>query len=152
MKKLYIYILVFTSFALLGCAQTSTKSVRPQDLAAWRNVPVEALDTHSIFLTMPMVRTKTKSGIEIRNYVNSKNYAQCLHSRYGSSYGDVVSCADTMQITCHNLNIVHLHNVLMVPSPVIIFFIKNGKVLDYAPTGQCYTDERAQPETRCKYL
>jgi hypothetical protein len=32
-------------------------------------VSVEALGAHPVFLTMPVYRTQTESGIEIRNYV-----------------------------------------------------------------------------------
>jgi len=49
---------------VVGC------TVRQQDLDAWVGVPVEALDTHPIFNTVPMDRTITDSGIEIRNYRN----------------------------------------------------------------------------------
>jgi hypothetical protein len=33
-----------------------------------------------------------------------------------------------------------------------IFYIKDGKVIEYAPTGNCFTDERVQPQARYKTL
>ena len=114
-----------------GCA-----TVRQQDLDAWVGMPVEALDTHSIFITMPMYRTVTASGIEIRNYANGKNVATCFGNAGATNTGNFVnanaftSCSSG-QIVCNN-----------------IFYIKDGKVLEYAPTGQCFTDKRAQPQAR----
>ena len=29
-----------------------------------------------------------------------------------------------------------------------IFYIKEGVIIEYAPTGRCYTDETVQPEPR----
>jgi hypothetical protein len=57
-----------------GCA---TKIVRQSDLDAWRGVPVIALDTHSLLLTFPMVRTITESGLEIRIYSERINVSSC---------------------------------------------------------------------------
>ncbi|MDP3281492.1 MAG: hypothetical protein U1D41_16315 [Nitrosomonas sp.] len=55
-----IAILLF-AVLLTGCA-----TVRQSDLDAWVGVPVIALDTHSLLLGFPMVKTITDSGIEIR--------------------------------------------------------------------------------------
>jgi hypothetical protein len=33
-----------------------------------------------------------------------------------------------------------------------IFYIKDGKVLEYVPVGNCYTEEFVQPEERYKSL
>ena len=33
-----------------------------------------------------------------------------------------------------------------------IFYIKDGKVIEYAPTGRCYTNETVQPQERYKRL
>lgn len=119
----------------------------------WKGVPVEALDTHSRFLTIPMVRTKTSSGIEIRNYVNKKNTSSCVQSAYGSSNANINSSsrgrASIMGTSQYNA-------FTRCSSAIVgcdnIFYIKNGIVLEYAPTGQCYTDETAQPEARYKRL
>ena len=46
--------------------------VRQQDLDSWVGMPVEALDTHSLFITVPMHKTISASGLEIRNYANGK--------------------------------------------------------------------------------
>jgi len=116
---------------LAGCA-----TVRQQDLDAWVGVPVEALDTHSFFITVPMFRTRTDSGIEIRNYANGRDVAQCFGNAGASRVGNFVNASafttcSSGRIVCNN-----------------IFYIKDGKVIEYAPTGRCYTDETVQPQAR----
>lgn len=111
-------------------------TVRQEDLRAWEGVPVEALDTHSLFITIPMVRTKTDSGIEIRNYVNSQGGASCFSSGQGRVNGRYVSssaftqCSDDT-VVCNN-----------------IFYIKDGKVIEYAPRGMCRTNDSVRPQER----
>lgn len=124
---------------LTGCA---VKTVRQEDLNAWVGVPVEALDTHSLFLTVPMYKTFTESGIEIRNYVNGIDVApQCFSHGAGYVSGNNVnfntfsSCNNATKVVCNN-----------------IFYIRNGLVTEYAPTGRCYTDETVQPQERYKSL
>ena len=122
-------------FLVAACATLPT--VNQVDLDSWKDVPVEALDTHSFFLTVPMVRTVTESGIEIRNYVNSSGTTtSCVGA--GNAYGSgqyvnasAFSRCSTGTSTCNN-----------------IFYIKEGRVLEYAPTGNCYTDKTVQPEPR----
>ena len=116
--------------AITGCA-----TVRQQDTDAWVGAPIEALDSHSLFLTMPMYRTQTSNGVEIRNYVNSKDVEQCftqLGSRRGDgkylSHSAFTTCSDN-RIVCNNL-----------------FYIQAGKVIRYAPTGSCYTDDSVRPQ------
>ena len=129
-------ISIFTIILVL----TSCATVRQQDLDAWVGAPVEALDTHSIFLTMPMYRTISESGIEVRNYANGRQVASCFGS--GSAYvtgnyanlNTFTNCSST-SIVCNN-----------------IFYIKDGVVIEYAPTGRCYTNETAQPQARYKRL
>ena len=55
---------------LLGLAGCLT--VRKAHLNAWRNQPVESLDTQPFFLSLPMTRTFTGSGMEIRTYRNGR--------------------------------------------------------------------------------
>ena len=114
--------------------------VRQQDLDAWVGIPVEALDTHSLFLTVPMVRTKTESGIEIRNYANGRNFGSCSGFGSANTTGSWVNSTAFSSCTsgwvgCNNL-----------------FYIKDGKVVEYAPTGRCYTNETVQPQERYKRL
>ena len=126
---------LITSMAIVSLL-AACATVRQQDLDAWVGVPVEALDTHSFFITVPMFRTRTESGIEIRNYANGRDVAQCFSNAGASTVGNFVNanaftrCSST-RIVCNN-----------------IFYIKDGKVIEYVPTGRCYTDERAQPEAR----
>jgi hypothetical protein len=118
----------------------SCATVRRQDLDAWVGVPVEALDTHSLFLTVPMVRARTESGIEIRNYANGRNIARCAgtggaYSSGGWVHANAFSNCTSGWVGCNN-----------------IFYIRDGKVLEYAPTGRCYTDARVQPQARYRRL
>ena len=63
---------------LLFCALlTACPSVRQADLDARAGQPVSALEKHPVFLTMPVVRTVTSDGTEIRNYINGRNVARC---------------------------------------------------------------------------
>lgn len=127
------WVLLLVAVGLHGCILAG---VRQQDLDAWVGVPVEALDTHSIFITIPMYKSFTESGIEIRNYANGRDVAQCFANANANSKGRSVnanafSTCSSNRIVCNNL-----------------FYIRDGIVLEYAPTGRCYTDETAQPQAR----
>ena len=54
-------LLVATILIVLfvGC---SSLSVRQQDLAAWQGVPVAALDTHAVWVTVPMKKVLREDG------------------------------------------------------------------------------------------
>jgi hypothetical protein len=129
-------ILSVVALTLVGCGLL----VRQQDLDAWAGAPVEALDTHSFFLTLPMVRTKTESGIEVRNYANFREISDCVSAGSAQARGQFVSgsafstCSST-RVGCNNL-----------------FYIRDGKVLEYVPRGQCRTSEMVQPEARYRRL
>lgn len=129
-----IIFVIILAAPLIGC------HVRQKDLDAWVGVPVEALDTHSFFITVPMYRTVTESGIEIRNYANGKQVANCFGTAGATNYGGYVN-ANTFT-TCSSGRVV-CNN---------IFYIKNRKVIEYAPTGRCYTNETVQPEERYRRL
>jgi hypothetical protein len=110
--------------------------VRQQDLDAWVGVPVEALDTHSFFITVPMYRTITESGIEIRNYANGADVSSCYSNAGANKVGSYVNAnsfttCSSGRVVCNN-----------------IFYIKGGKVIEYAPTGRCYTNSDIQPQKR----
>jgi len=126
-----IFTIVAVVVAITGCA-----TVRQQDLDSWVGMPVEALDTHSLFLTVPMFRTRTESGIEIRNYANGRDVTQCFGNAGANTFGNYVtanafSTCSSGRIVCNN-----------------IFYIKDGKIIEYAPTGRCYTDASVQPQAR----
>jgi hypothetical protein len=131
MRSRNLGLIAFIALSVAGCA-----TVRQQDLDAWVGMPVEALDTHSFFITVPMYRTVTASGIEIRNYSNGADVANCFGSagadRVGTYVGaNAFTTCSSGRIVCNN-----------------IFYIKEGKVIEYAPTGRCYTDETVQPQAR----
>ena len=121
--------------AIGGCS-----SVRQKDLDAWVGMPVEALETHSLFVTVPLYKTATSSGIEIWNYANGADAASCFGSSYAAGTNSFVGAnvflaCSSNRVVCNNL-----------------FYIKDRVVVEYKPTGRCYTDESVQPETRYNYL
>ena len=125
---------------LAGCA--TVNQVHQRDLDAWVGAPVGALDTHSFFITLPMIKTLTPEGIEIRNYPNKRNIDQCFggggvnvggYSTY-ANYNSYTRCAGGL-VGCDN-----------------IFYIKDAIVREYVPTGNCRTDSFLQPEQRYKKL
>lgn len=120
---------------LTGCA-----TVRQSDLDAWVGVPVIALDTHSLLLAFPMVRTITDSGIEIRIYSEKIGVSSCYGSGLGSAsspWGSTLSYA--------NFN-AYQSCVSRVVGCDGIFYIRDGKVIEAKVAGQCYTDESYRPE------
>lgn len=132
--KLYIIILLILIF-MSGCA---LKSVRQQDLNSWKGVSVEELDTHSLFLTLPVIKTKTESGIEIRVYPNKVNVSSCYENGNINNNGYLNYSQFNMYQNCSN-QLVGCDN---------IFYIKDKKIIEYKPVGSCYTDETVQPEKR----
>ena len=72
-------ILLVALTAVTGCG-----TVRQKDLDAWVGQPVEALDTQPFFVSLPMVKTVTQSGVEIRNYINGASSGSCFGSGYAS--------------------------------------------------------------------
>lgn len=122
MRALRIAATGVVTAVLAACA--AVPSVRQADLDSWKGMPVEALDTHSIFATMRMTTRTTSSGVEVRNYANEQKGTYCSGSAFNAS------CVDS-GVVCNNL-----------------FYIKNGKVIEYAPTGQCMTNDSVRPERR----
>ena len=134
MKRLAVALaLVIAAGQIAGCAH-----VRPEDLTAWEGQPVELLDKHPVFLTMRSVRTVTADGTEIRNYVNGIG-GECIESSAVVS-GGVVNSATYSQFSSCVAHVRACNN---------IFYIKDGRVLRYAPIGtgggRCYTNEATNP-------
>ena len=67
MKRMIIAAVISIPILLSGCMAAASKGVRQSDLDAWVGVPVKALDTHSLFLTMRLERSFIEDGLEIRN-------------------------------------------------------------------------------------
>lgn len=132
MNKAAFLFLVATS-TICGCA-----TVRQADLDAWVGQPVLALETHPIFLTVPVVKTQASDGTEIWNYVNGANLGQC--SGGGSIYSGTVDYATYSKFSSCVQRFAACNN---------IFFIKDGRVVKYTPIGtggaRCYTTEQLQP-------
>jgi len=127
----------FTLFALLSSCAT----VRQVDLDAWVDQPVAALETHPVFVTIPVVKTVASDGTEIWNYVNGANLSQC--SGGGNIYGKQLNYASYNQFASCVQRFAACNN---------IFYIRDGKVKRYTPVGtggvRCYTTEQLQPQFR----
>jgi hypothetical protein len=124
-------------FALLaGCA-----SVRQVDLDSWIGQPVAALETHPIFITVPVLKTIASDGTEIWNYVNGANVGQCTGG--GNVYGRQLSSTSYTQFASCMQQFAACNN---------IFYIRGGIVQRYTPIGtggmRCYTTEQLQPNYR----
>ncbi|HYA75502.1 MAG TPA: hypothetical protein VED83_01225 [Burkholderiaceae bacterium] len=123
---------------LAGC-ESAPPAVHQQDLDTWVGAPVSALDTHPLFGTLPMVRVFPESGVEVRDYVNKRYVAGCLPPASAGSktftmnpgtYKAFRTCSENMS-GCDN-----------------VFTIKNGKVMQFSPEGQCKTSEIVRPSGR----
>jgi hypothetical protein len=134
-KKVRTAVALAAVVALGGCL-----TVRQEDLASWAGQPVVELDTHPVFLTMPVIKTVTPQGIEIRNYVNGRQLASCSAGGFAVNNGGFVN-ASTFNACSQNF--AACNN---------IFYIKDGRVVEYAPTGsggmRCFTNESLQPRRR----
>ena len=131
----------FIVTACLGLLLAGCASVHKEDTDAWVGQPVAELDKHPMFMLMKLVRTQADDGTEIRNYVNGKELVTC--SSGGSVYAGPVSMATYNQYNSCARNFPTCNN---------IFYIKDGRVLSYAPVGtggaRCFTDDRARPGFR----
>jgi hypothetical protein len=89
-----------------------------------------------------MVRTVTPSGIEVRNYPNKRNIGHCFGAGGVNANSTLSYAAYSSFATC----------VSGRSGCDNIFYIKNGIVVEYVPTGRCKTDERVRPEPRFERL
>jgi hypothetical protein len=132
-------LLAFLAVTIASCAPLM--GVREGDLEAWVGVPASELDRHPFFITVPLVKTVTPDGTEIRNYVNGRNFASCTNT--GAVFGGTISFANYNSFTSCMANFAACNN---------IFYIKQGKVEAYVPVGtgglRCYTDARLRPGFR----
>lgn len=129
----------FFCICLAAISITACVSVRQEDRDAWIGQPVSKLDLHPVFLTIPVVRTITPDGTEIRNYINGQNIGYCSNS--GSIYSGMISYASYNSFVSCVSKFAACNN---------IFYIKNGVVKQYTPIGtggaSCYTNDAARPD------
>lgn len=126
MRTLKISVLFF--ILLAACVQQ-------EDLDAWEGQPASLLDAHPFFNTLPVETKIMADGTEIRNYVNGvceNNYSDVsINIAINTSSTIKDSCAGSF-MACNNQ-----------------FYIKDGRVIAYAPVGsggaRCRTDERVRP-------
>jgi hypothetical protein len=133
LTAIWLMAALFVYLALSACA-----TVHQEDLDAWVGHPVSDLEKHPILLTMPVVRTTTSDGTEIRDYVNGRNFSEC--SAGGTMFAGQVNFATYNNFTSCMQRFAACHG---------IFYIKNG-VIDHVSaigTGgmRCYTNETLRP-------
>ena len=136
MNLCFLQLPIAMAVIALLTACTTKPTVQQQDLDAWSGVSVEALDTHALLRKAPMFRTRTNSGTEIRNYAYGYDFEECCGEAGANKVGDFINGNDLIicsssRIVCNNM-----------------FYIKEEKVLEYAPTGRCDTSEKIQPAAR----
>ncbi len=125
---------------LITVLLTSCATVRQSDLDAWAGVPVIALDTHSLLLGYPMIKTFTDTGIEIRIYSEKIGVSSCAGSGFGSANlqrGSTLSSANFTAYQSCTSRLVGCDG---------IFYIRDGKVIEAKVAGSCYTDKSYRPE------
>lgn len=129
------FVSVFVVLLCPGCA-----TVHQSDLDAWVNVPVVALDTHSFFVTLPMVKTITDTGVEIRVYSNKVGISTCGGGAFkttSSAIGGTMSYANFAAFQNCSSRLAGCDGV---------FYIRDGRVIEAKPVGRCYTNETMRPE------
>ena len=132
MQKVQSFMTIVFLLLCTACVSGISDSQSSQE--DWNHVPVEILDDHELFKTMPMFRTKTDSDTEIRNYALGYDFGECFSKAGAKKNGDFVNENDfincsSSRIVCNNL-----------------FYIKEDTILEYAPTGRCPLDERVLPQ------
>ena len=132
LRILWLGMVILPNLLWVACA--SVESAPKPNVAEWDGVSVEALDSHTFFKTMPMFRTKTASGTEIRNYAYGYDFRECFGKAGADKFGDVVD--GEVFITCSSSTIV-CNN---------FFYIKEETILEYAPTGRCLLKRNVLPE------
>lgn len=122
-------------------------AVRPEDLAAWVGQPVEALDRHTLFNAMPMVKTTAADGIEIRNYVNKFYAIPCVGHDFLQG-ALIVDPREPKKFPELSLDAFNTFEICAKKTRGCDnwFFIKDGKVREFRPLGECYTNHTVQPQ------
>lgn len=140
-KPVWAVIVVSVIASSAGCAV-----VRQADLDAWVGVSVVALDTHSLFMTLPTVKTVTEGGVEIRNYVNKMNISSCGRFATGSVVGTATPTGSSVQVmSTAAFNAFQTCSAQLIGCDNI-FYIRDGRIVEYRPTGRCFTDDRVRPQ------
>lgn len=137
MNKIFLICLVI---GLSGC-----KTVRQEDLDAWRGAPLSDLETHYLFNTLPVEVRQISGGKFLYIYTNSKTTKPLFPS--------TVSCRSTssliggtQQTQCSKDNVFGGEPTTKTCSNQ--FITTTTTVLEYRPVGQCYTDCSIRPESR----
>ena len=110
-----------------GCA-----TVRQDDLDSWVGVPVVYLESHSLFSRLPLRVAQAPGGGEIRSYMNGAQVQDCSASAQSTKNAKFATAQETCvtrHVGCDNR-----------------FLVRDGKVVEYRPVGQCMTDKSVRPE------
>ncbi len=127
--KMKINKIIITLLFCSSCANVSIwKSVKQEDLNAWKGVDLIELETHPLFTTLPFTKRLLSDDSELHIFNNSRTASvNCNHDKFLNT----TSCSGGDTITCSNQ-----------------FFVKNGKVIEYRPVGKCYTDCSTRPKSK----
>lgn len=137
---------------LSGCVV----GVRQQDLDAWAGQPVVALETHPVFITIPVVKTVASDGTEIWNYVNGADISNCSGIANGRGNSSVNTQTHGSSVQGNRYDSVSYKKFSNCMSRFAacnnLFYIKDGVVIQYNPIGtggaRCYTNKSVQPHFR----
>lgn len=122
--------LAWVLIALLTASCALYPRVRQEDLDAWKGQPVEKLDLHPLFASMPMEKRTSSDGVEVRTYRNSAETSYRARARTHDGFGGPSTeiRGTASEVVCSN-----------------VFYVWGGKVIKYQPVGRCFTNESVQP-------
>lgn len=130
------------ALAVLGCVPSrkavAVPVVRPDDVASWAGVPIIELETHAVFSILPKELRTISDGTEMWIFTSCASTTtdrdcKAVGSSWGRSAAAESKCrgGEKLENCCHNQ-----------------FIVKDGTVASYRPTGSCWTDCRARPQSR----
>lgn len=142
--KIKALIICFISIGLCSCATGSPLKVHQEHLDAWIGLPTEALETHSLFLIRPPVKTMISGGVEVWHYVDGVNVSNCQSEQSGYldkrgflptvKYQEYSNCV-SKGVTCNTLA-----------------FIKDNIIKEVEVVGPCYTSDAHLPNDRYRRM
>jgi len=122
---------------LAGCAGPTV--VHHEEVDLWAGVPVAALESHPFFNALPMVRTTTPAGIEIRDYVDKRYVAGCLPPASANTKVFTMNFGTYRAFRACSENMTGCDNV---------FYIDKDVVTQFVPSGQCKASQALRPQGR----
>ncbi len=135
-------LVVATAVGLVACVppkRAAAPAVRAEDVASWAGVPLIELETHAVFSILPKETHPLSDGSEMWTFsvcATTTSERDCKAAVIAT--GPNASFArskckggETSESCCRNQ-----------------FIVREGVVESYRPTGTCWTDCRARPQSR----